>query len=290
MRLLTFCKQNESKIGIVVKVENREMVLDLNNAYPARFKNLKSLLAVWEGHRVQIEKLILSPQPENLYELSEIQYRPVITHPEKIICIGLNYLDHALETNAKIPTSPIIFGKYNNVLTGHLEPIQLTAASAEVDYEAELAVIIGKPGKNIKAADAYNYVAGYSIFHDVSARDLQMRGSQWTLGKSLDTFGPLGPWIVTADEIPDPHQLKISLSIDGEIMQSSNTSEMIFKIPQLIEEISKVMTLVPGDIIATGTPAGVGFTRMPPRFLKAGERVSIEIEKIGRLENPVVAG
>lgn len=288
MRLLTFRNQNESKIGIMVRFEGREMVLDLSSAYPARFQNLKALLNAWEGHRVQIEKLILNPKRENLYELNEIEFRPVITHPEKIICVGLNYRDHATETNARIPTSPIIFAKFNNVLTGHLKPVYLGIESNQVDFEAELAVIIGKKAKNVAAADAYSYIAGYTIFNDVSARDVQMRNSQWSLGKSFDSYGPLGPWMVTADEIPDPQNLSISLKIGDEILQSSNTSEMIFSIPVLIEELSKVMTLIPGDIIATGTPAGVGFTRQPPRYLAIGDKISIEIEKIGILENTVL--
>ena len=288
MRLLTFQHQHESKIGIVVTVDNRDMVLDLNSAYPARFPNLKALIGVWEGHRVQIEKLISEPQKENLYEFSDIQLDAVITNPEKIICVGLNYRDHAIETNTPIPKSPIIFSKFNNVLIGHNEAIILTEASNQVDYEAELAVIIGRPAKNVIASEAYRYIAGYSIFNDVSARDLQMKTSQWTLGKCLDTFGPIGPWMVTADEIEDPQNLDISLSIDGQLLQSSNTREMIFSIPVLIEELSNVMTLMPGDIIATGTPAGVGFTRNPARYLQAGDRVKITIEKIGTLENPVI--
>lgn len=287
MRLLSFQHQNVSKIGIIVTVENRDMVFDLHEAYPARFTHLKDLLAVWEGHRVQIEKLASAPRSENLYELSEIKFLPVITNPEKIICIGLNYRDHALEIKASIPEYPLVFSKFNNVLTGHNQPIVLGQISDSVDYEAELAVIIGRQAKNVTAQDAKNYIAGYSIFNDVSARDLQMRTSQWTLGKSADTFGPLGPWMVTADELSDAQNLTISCTIGDQVLQSSNTSEMIFTIPVLIEQLSKVMTLMPGDIIATGTPGGVGFTRTPPRFLQAGESVKITIEKIGTLENQV---
>lgn len=287
MRLLTFCKHTETKIGIMVTWENREMVLDLSAAYPAIFPDLKSLLSVWEGHRVQIEKLVLDPNREHLLEIHEIQWKPVITHPEKIVCIGLNYRDHAIEINAKIPEYPVVFSKFNNVLTGHLEPIFLPGITKEVDFEAELAVIIGKPCKDVLAADAQAYIAGYSIFHDVSARDYQMRTSQWTLGKSFDSFGPLGPWMVTADEIPDPQSLDISLHIGDELLQSSNTREMIFSVPVLIEELSKIMTLMPGDIIATGTPAGVGFTRKPPRYLQPGDVVTIRIQNIGMLQNSV---
>ncbi len=288
MRLLTFCKHNETKIGIMVTWENREMVLDLSAAYPAIFTDLKSLLSVWEGHRVQIEKLVQNPERENLLETDEIQWKPVITHPEKIICVGLNYRDHALEINAKIPEYPVIFSKFNNVLTGHLEPVFLPEISKEIDFEAELAVIIGKTCKDVPASEAAGYIAGYSIFHDVSARDYQMRTSQWTLGKCFDSFGPLGPWMVTADEIADPQALDITLHIGDELLQSSNTSEMIFSVPVLIEELSKIMTLMPGDVIATGTPAGVGFTRKPPRYLQPGEVVRITIGSIGVLQNTIV--
>jgi len=289
MRLLTFSLKNELKIGVLVELGGLEKILDLSKSYPAPIPDLKYLLNVWEGHRTQIEKIVSHPEDAVLYALDEITWKPVIINPEKIICVGLNYKDHAIETKAKIPEFPIIFSKFNNVLTGHLQPIRLGGISSEVDYEAELAVIIGKTAKSVPEENAYDHVAGYSIFHDVSARDLQMRTSQWTLGKSLDTFGPLGPWMVTKDEVPDPHGLDISLKIGDEILQNSNTRELIFSIPRLIKELSAVMTLEPGDIIATGTPSGVGFIRKPPRYLQEGDVVTISIQSIGELRNTVQA-
>jgi len=289
MRLLTFSLKNELKIGVLVELDGLKKILDLSKSYPAPIPDLKYLLNVWEGHRTQIEKIVSHPEDAVLYELDEITWKPVIINPEKIICVGLNYKDHAIETKAKIPEFPIIFSKFNNVLTGHLQPIRLGGISSEVDYEAELAVIIGKTAKSVPEENAYDYVAGYSIFHDVSARDIQMRTSQWTLGKSLDTFGPLGPWMVTKDEVPDPHSLNISLTIGDEVLQESNTHELIFSIPRLIKELSAVMTLEPGDIIATGTPSGVGFSRTPPRYLQEGDVVTISIQSIGELQNTVQA-
>ena len=184
---------------------------------------------------------------------------------------------------------PTIFAKYGNAVIGPGDPIVLSAATQKPDYEAELAVVIGKRAKRVPAAQWSDCVFGYTILNDVSARDVQLATTQWTLGKSFDTFAPIGPHIVTADEIPDPHALDIRLSIAGEILQHSNTRELIFGIPVLIEYLSRMMTLEPGDIISTGTPAGVGLGRTPPRWLRAGEEVVIDIEKIGTLRNPVIA-
>jgi acylpyruvate hydrolase len=212
-----------------------------------------------------------------------------IPRPGKIICLGLNYRDHAIESNLAIPTYPVVFAKFANVVIGPGEAIVLPKISQEVDYEAEFGVVIGQRGRAIAEADALSYVAGYLPFHDVSARDYQMRTSQWVIGKTFDTFGPMGPALTTTDEIPDPHNLNIQLSIGGEVLQSSNTRHLIFNVPQIIAHLSAVMTLEPGDLIATGTPSGVGAARTPKRFLKPGEVVRIEIERLGVLENPVVA-
>ncbi|MCA8987254.1 MAG: fumarylacetoacetate hydrolase family protein [Planctomycetaceae bacterium] len=213
-----------------------------------------------------------------------------ITTPEKIICIGLNYKDHAEETKAEIPFEPVCFGKFGNTLIGPGDQIRLPAVSQQVDYEAELVVVIGKPAYRVSEAEALHYVAGYMVGHDVSARDWQKGrpGGQWLLGKSPDTFAPIGPYLVTSDEIPDPHQLKISLQLNGQTMQDSSTSELLFNINQLIAHLAKIMTLQPGDLIFTGTPAGVGMARNPRVFLQPGDKVDVTIEHLGTLSNTVI--
>src|SRR5271169_1455481 len=223
------------------------------------------------------------------YNLAEVTLLAPIPRPPKLICVGLNYRDHAAETKLEIPKVPTIFSKFSNVVIGPGEPIVLPKASERPDYEAEFAFVIGPGGRHIPASRAMEHVFGYTIINDVSARDFQMATSQWLMGKTFDTFAPMGPWLVTADEIADPHQLDISLEIGGEILQHSNTRELIFRIPELIEHLSTVVTLEPGDIVSTGTPAGVGFVRKPPRFLKPGDEVIVRVEGIGELRNPVVA-
>jgi 2-keto-4-pentenoate hydratase/2-oxohepta-3-ene-1,7-dioic acid hydratase in catechol pathway len=224
--------------------------------------------------------------------MSSATLLPPLPHPDKIMCIGLNYRDHALENNRAIPTEPVLFAKYLNTLIGHGAPIRLPRVSKKVDYEAELVVVVGKKGRNVPEADAMSFVAGYMVGHDVSARDWQFKGEekQWTIGKTFDTFAPTGPHVVTADEIPDPHNLQIQLRLNGETMQNSNTREFIFTVPKLIAYLSRVMTLRPGDLIFTGTPPGVGVARKPPVYLKPGDNVEIEIERVGVLRNPVVQG
>ncbi|HTS26780.1 MAG TPA: fumarylacetoacetate hydrolase family protein [Bryobacteraceae bacterium] len=212
-----------------------------------------------------------------------------IPRPPKIICIGLNYRDHAEESGMPIPTVPVVFAKFPTAVTGHGHPIVLPKNSTRPDYEAELAVVIGKGGRHIREDRWQDHVFGYTIFNDVSARDFQMATSQWMIGKTFDTFAPFGPSIVTADEIEDPHQLAISLTLSGEVMQDSNTRNLIFRIPELIAYLSSVFTLEAGDIIATGTPPGVGFARNPPRYLKPGDEVTVRIAGLGELTNPVIA-
>jgi 2-keto-4-pentenoate hydratase/2-oxohepta-3-ene-1,7-dioic acid hydratase in catechol pathway len=211
--------------------------------------------------------------------------------PGKVICIGLNYRDHALESGSPIPSEPVVFSKFSQAVIGPGEAIVLPQAAHQVDYEAELVVVIGKAGKNIPREAAWKYVAGYTVGNDVSARDWQKGrpGGQWLLGKTPDTFGPTGPWLVTADEIGDPHALKIQLQLNGETMQNSSTKELIFGVDQLIAHLSQLVTLKPGDLIFTGTPPGVGAARKPPVFLKAGDTVEVEIEHVGVLQNPVTA-
>lgn len=211
-----------------------------------------------------------------------------VPRPGKLICIGLNYRDHAAESQMPIPERPVVFSKFATAVIAPGEPVVLPAASTQVDYEAELAVVIGRRAKSISAARGLDYVLGYTCFNDISARDFQFADGQWQRGKSCDTFGPMGPTIVTTEAVPDPHKLSISLLLNGKTMQDSNTAQLIFGIPELIEFLSQTITLEPGDVIATGTPAGVGFARKPPVFLQAGDRMEVIIEKVGRLNNPVV--
>ncbi|WP_188456980.1 fumarylacetoacetate hydrolase family protein [Virgibacillus oceani] len=208
--------------------------------------------------------------------------------PSKIICVGKNYAEHAAEMRSDIPEFPVLFAKFNNALIGPEDDIEKSASTKKLDYEAELAVVIGKEASHVSKEDALEYVAGYTIGNDISARDLQKRTPQWLQGKSLDRSTPIGPWIVTADEIGSPNNLAIRSYVNGEERQNSNTSKLIFDIPFLIEFISSLITLNPGDIILTGTPNGVGFAMDPPQYLKGGDRVTLEIEKIGKLENKVM--
>ena len=210
-----------------------------------------------------------------------------VPRPGKIICIGLNYRDHAAESNMAIPEKPVIFSKFSSAVVAPGEPVVLPSTSRQVDYEAELAVVIGRRAKHVSANRAYDYVLGYTAFNDVSARDFQFADGQWQRGKSCDTFAPMGQTIVTTDEIRDPHKLSIKLVLNGETMQDSNTDQLIFGVPALIEFLSQSITLEPGDVIATGTPSGVGFARKPPVFLKPGDRMEVLIEGIGGLGNPV---
>ena len=223
------------------------------------------------------------------YPLSKIKIHAPLSNPPRIFCIGLNYRDHAIESGMEIPKFPVVFFKLAPSIIGPGEAIVLPPITKEPDYEAEFAFVIGKGGFQIPAGEAMAHVYGYTIINDVSARDIQFSTSQWSLSKSLPTFCPMGPYIVTADEIADPHALDVQLSIDGEVLQHSNTSELVFKIPELIEYISSITPLLPGDIVSTGTPFGVGLGRNPKRWLKPGETVSITIEGVGQLVNPVVS-
>ena len=212
-----------------------------------------------------------------------------VPRPGKLICIGLNYRDHASESNLSIPTSPIVFSKFSTAIVGPEAPVVIPAGSEKADYEAELAFIMGRVAKNVSREKALQHVFGYTCLNDVSERGYQFADSQWQRAKSCDTFAPMGPYVVTGDEVPRPDDLAIKLRLNGETMQDSRTSQLIFDIPRLIEFISRVITLEPGDVIATGTPAGVGFARKPPVFLKPGDRMEVEIEGLGVLANPVAA-
>lgn len=289
MRLVTFRHDGLTRIGALRAGPSRTEVVDLTRVDPALPAEMRSFLAAGEPALAMAADAVGSAPPGAVVARDEVALEPVVRDPAKLICIGLNYRDHAAETRQKIPDVPTIFAKYPNVLIGAGAPIVVPRVTAEVDYEAELAFVIGRRGRYIAEEDAPGYVAGYTIFNDVTSRDYQRRTPQWTLGKSFDTFGPLGPALVTPDEIGDPHALAIRLSVNGDVLQESSTAEMIFSVARLVSYLSEVLTLEPGDVVSTGTPAGVGFVREPPRFLRPGDTVRIEIEKLGVLENPVVA-
>jgi 2-keto-4-pentenoate hydratase/2-oxohepta-3-ene-1,7-dioic acid hydratase in catechol pathway len=253
------------------------------------FPDVPSVLARGDEALMKVQEFIDWAPRERVYNLSDVQLTAPILKPSKFIFVGLNYRDHALETKAEVPKVPTIFSKYSSAIIGPGEPIVLPKNSTKPDYEAEFAFVIGKGGRHIAATDWRQHVGGYTIINDVSARDFQMATSQWMMGKTFDTFAPMGPYVVTPEEVPDPHALDISLRIGDELLQQSNTSELIFKIPELVAFLSSVFTLEPGDVVSTGTPAGVGFARKPPRFLKPGDQVVIHVDRIGELRNPVVA-
>ena len=283
MRLVTFRRRgSEPEAGAVV----RDQVVSLAGA---GFRDLLEVLAGGAGAKAKIENWIGHPPQGASVGLETVELLAPIPRPPKLICVGLNYRDHALETKMEIPKRPTIFAKFSNAVTGPGCPIILPKNSTQPDYEAEFAFVIGPGGRHIAAGDWAKHVFGYTILTDVSARDFQMATSQWLLGKTFDTFAPMGPHIVSADEIADPHALDISLRINGETLQSSNTRELIFKIPELVAYLSSVMTLEAGDVVSTGTPAGVGFARKPPRYLQPGDEVLISIAGIGELRNPVIA-
>lgn len=223
-----------------------------------------------------------------LLPLADVALNPPVLAPSKILAVGLNYAAHLAEQSAKPPETPLIFSKCTTALIAAGEAIRLPQISDMIDYEAELAVIIGKEAKSVRRDQAIDRIAGYTIMNDVTARDLQRRERQWARAKGLDTFAPCGPWMVTSDEISDPHHLDIELRVNGELRQRANTNDLIHNIPTLIEFISQDLTLRPGDIISTGTPSGVGVYLDPPVFLKAGDQIEIKIERIGTLSNSVV--
>ena len=219
--------------------------------------------------------------------LAEIDFLPPVLTTAKIVCVGLNYADHAAEGGVALPDQPLIFSKLPNSLTGHRGPIVLSPLTEQVDFEAELGVVVGRRARGVSKEEALSHVFGYTCVNDVSARDLQHGDQQWTRGKSLDTFCPVGPWVVTSDEVPDPQALRIRCLVNGEVMQDSHTSQMVFGVDEIVSFISQGITLEPGDLIATGTPGGVGFLQRPPRYLAAGDNVMVEIGGVGCLDNPV---
>ncbi len=287
MKLVTFVHNGNTRIGALVSKDGQDRVVDFQKADPSLPTDMITFLEGGAATLAAAQKAV-DGAAESL-PLSTVKILAPIPRPGKIICIGLNYSDHAAETGQPIPKYPIVFSKYANTVIATGEAIVLPRVSNEVDYEAELGFVIGKTARNIPAAQALDYVAGYMPINDVSARDYQTRISQWTMGKTFDTFAPMGPALVTSDEAGDSGNLKISLTINGEVLQDSNTNQLIFGIPQLVEALSEVMTLEPGDIVSTGTPPGVGMARNPKRYMKPGDVVDITIENLGTLSNPVIA-
>lgn len=282
MRLVNFLKCGRNAFG----VEKDGRVRSLASAgYPTGAAFLAGGDAALQAARALLE----SGSDADSLPLDEVELLAPVLKPGKILCVGLNYRDHAIESKMAIPEVPTIFLKLPNAVTGPGSNIVLPANSSQPDYEAEFAAVIGRAGRNIRRDDWKRHILGYTILNDVSARDVQLATSQWTLGKSFDTFAPMGPAIVTADEIEDPHNLDIQLSIGGEVLQHSNTRHLIFKLPELVEYLSSIIPLEPGDVISTGTPAGVGLGRTPRRWLKPGEEIVIRIEGIGELRNRTVA-
>jgi 2-keto-4-pentenoate hydratase/2-oxohepta-3-ene-1,7-dioic acid hydratase in catechol pathway len=265
--------------------------IDLQATDPSLPSSVRQLLAAGEPALAAARQAPARPSAVR-YPAATATLLPPIPDPPKIICLGLNYRDHAAESGAAIPKEPVLFSKYATALVGHGAAIVLPPVSNEVDYEAELVVVVGKGGKNLKADEALRHVAGYTCGHDVSARDWQLKKDQrqWMVGKTFDTFAPTGPVLVTADEVPDPHNLPIRLRLNGQVMQDSNTRQMIFSIGEVLAYLSQVFTLEVGDLIFTGTPPGVGFARKPPVYLKGGDVAEVEIEGLGVLRNPVVQG
>jgi 2-keto-4-pentenoate hydratase/2-oxohepta-3-ene-1,7-dioic acid hydratase in catechol pathway len=286
MKLITFVHENQMRLGALV---GGEFIYDLNRLDPAIPGEMIAFLEAGSDALERGGKALERARTEEGQPFGRVMLKAPVPRPGKIICVGKNYMDHAAETGGAAPSFPMIFAKYANTVIGPGEPIVVPPAVKQPDYEGELAVVIGRRGREIPEAEAMSYVAGYTALNDVSARDWQMRTTQYTLGKTVDTFCPMGPALVTADEVPDVQDLAIRTVINGEVLQQGRTSQMIFSIAYLISDMSQVMTLEPGDVIATGTPSGVGMARKPPRWLRNGDVVRVEIERVGVLENPVRA-
>jgi acylpyruvate hydrolase len=289
MRLVTFSHNGQPRLGALVANAAGERVIDLARGQPRLPADMLAFLEMGPDALDLARQTVAAASPEEGLDAAAVSWLAPVPRPGKIIAIGQNYAAHAAEGNAPPPQYPIVFAKYANTVIGHKAPIVLPRISSQVDYEGELGVVIGRRAKAVSEEAALSYVAGYLCFHDVSARDYQMLTSQWTLGKTFDTFAPMGPALVTADEVPDPQALRVRTVVSGEVLQDGHTGDMIFSVAFLVAYLSAVMTLEPGDVIATGTPPGVGMARKPPRWLRPGDVVRIEIDGVGVLENPVVA-
>ena len=300
MRLVTYSRMGVPSIG----VELDSGILDIPDAashfgrkyhvrghsFPATMMDLLQ----WESGIDVVRQIVArykkTPEGERLMTrpLKSVTLDAPISRPGKIVALGKNYLDHIVETGSDIPDRPVVFAKFPSSVIGPDEPISMPEVSSKLDWEVELGVVIGKTCRNVSEKKALDFVAGYTIINDISARDLQMGDGQWVRGKSLDGFCPMGPCIVTQDELGAASKLKLHTKVNGVIKQASSTSEMIFKVPNIVSLLSKSFTLEPGDVIATGTPSGVGFVRDPPEFLKVGDKIELYIENIGYLRNKIV--
>jgi len=280
MKLVSFIKPDgETSYGVI----NGEGVVDL----ASRLEGALTLRQFLHTDAL-VGAAALATEPPD-FALSDIIFAPVIPNPNKVICIGLNYAEHVRETGRTITERPAMFPRFSGCQVGHLQPMIRPSVSEEFDYEGELAVIIGTEGRHIKAENALAHVAGYACYNDGSIRDWQRHTSQFMAGKNFVGTGSFGPWMVTADEIPDPSKLTLETRLNGKVVQHSGTDQMITPVPQLIAYISTILPLLPGDVIVTGTPAGVGMKRTPPLWLKPGDVVEVEISKIGVLRNEIIA-
>ncbi len=285
MRLVSFSRGGESRIGCPVDGQ----IVDLSIAASSLPTDLLSLLEMGPEGMKQAEAAVTAAGDDALVSVDDISYLPLMTRPPKIICIGRNYAAHAIEGGAQPPTYPEIFYRGSTSLLAHNAPIIRPKCSDKLDFEAELVAIVGKTAKGVAREDGLDYVAGYTLFNDATLRDYQKKSTQWTIGKNFDNTGGFGPMFVTADELPaGADGLRIQSRLNGQVMQDANTSDFIFPIDDLIAKLSECMTLEVGDVIVTGTPAGVGYARNPPVFMKDGDVCEIEIEGIGVLSNPVV--
>jgi 2-keto-4-pentenoate hydratase/2-oxohepta-3-ene-1,7-dioic acid hydratase in catechol pathway len=285
MRIFTFEKAGKATLGLL---KNEQEYIDLELAGYAHANDMVDLLsqADWE---VKLAEILKNAPANAVASIAGLKYDILIANPSKIICVGLNYADHAKEGGHATPDHPSFFIRVNSSQVAHQQPMLVPKQSSErFDYEAELAVIIGKTARHLTAENALDCVAGYSCYNDGSVRDFQRKGTQWTLGKNFDKTGSFGPWLVTKDELPAGGDgLKIQARLNGQVLQDGNTADFLFSVSQVLVILSEVMTLEPGDVIITGTPAGVGYARKPPIFMKEGDVCEIEIEKIGILSNPI---
>jgi 2-keto-4-pentenoate hydratase/2-oxohepta-3-ene-1,7-dioic acid hydratase in catechol pathway len=284
MKLVTFTTNDTPRLGAV----RGDRVIDLAQASGGRLP--ADMIALLEGGEpaLRLAREIAGGAATGL-PLSQVTLLTPVPRPSKVIAIGLNYMDHIREGDEERPTTPVIFAKFTTAIIGPGAAIRWDPAlTAKVDYEVELAVVIGRTARRVSEDEALDYVAGYTVGNDVSARDLQFGDGQWVRAKSLDTFCPMGPWLVTRDEIPDPQALPVRSTLNGQVMQDSTTAEMIFPVAELIAFSSRAFTLLPGDVIMTGTPHGVGAFRDPPVFLGDGDTITVEVGSIGQLTNPCI--
>jgi acylpyruvate hydrolase len=292
MRLVTYSTSGDPRAGILVGdlvVDARDAAARAALSNAGQLSTVRALIGCSEAEKAKLETAATALAPDGGYSLAAVTLGPPVPDPDKIICVGLNYVEHAAEAQMAIPEYPVLFAKYRNVLIGDGQAVEVSDLSEEWDYEAELGVVIGRRASGVSAAAALEYVAGYMPFNDVSARDVQLRSPQWTTGKAIDRTGPCGPALVLADEVPDPQNLELRFRLNGTVLQEANTSQMIFPVATLVSYISRYITLEPGDIIATGTPAGVGFKREPAVRLRPGDVMETEIESLGVLTNPIIA-